>query len=164
MIRRPPRSTLFPSTTLFRSRLKEEVAGGILHPPIGSIKPPGQPYVGEWNWSQPSNPNPVAWTEPLTADLIAALVPPANADQCYITHFLNSVISEANPEVPKLNIDLPGIHPDVLRIDWADIQSRMRMDIKITGVSEPLFAIELKSLMKKYMAQSLHALAAPTGH
>src|SRR2546422_8602425 len=31
MIRRPPRSTLFPYTTLFRSRLAEHVAGGQVH-------------------------------------------------------------------------------------------------------------------------------------
>src|SRR5256884_3945191 len=32
MIRRPPRSTLFPYTTLFRSQRTLDVAEGILHP------------------------------------------------------------------------------------------------------------------------------------
>src|SRR3712207_8854283 len=32
MIRRPPRSTLFPYTTLFRSELKRGVGGGRSHP------------------------------------------------------------------------------------------------------------------------------------
>src|SRR3712207_7071154 len=32
MIRRPPRSTLFPYTTLFRSGLGVEVAGGLVRP------------------------------------------------------------------------------------------------------------------------------------
>src|SRR5258708_24436862 len=31
MIRRPPRSTLFPYTTLFRSHLQEAVVGALLH-------------------------------------------------------------------------------------------------------------------------------------
>src|SRR2546421_6657895 len=31
MIRRPPRSTLFPYTTLFRSALQSEFAGDVLH-------------------------------------------------------------------------------------------------------------------------------------
>src|SRR5690349_23129266 len=31
MIRRPPRSTLFPYTTLFRSAEHDEVVGGVLH-------------------------------------------------------------------------------------------------------------------------------------
>src|SRR2546427_8646260 len=33
MIRRPPRSTLFPYTTLFRSRRAVDIARGILHEP-----------------------------------------------------------------------------------------------------------------------------------
>jgi hypothetical protein len=144
--------------------LKEEVAQGMLRRPIGSAKPAGDPYVGEVDWRQASNPNPVAWDRRLSGDLIAALVRPANVDRCYITHFLNTVIGETNSEVRKLGIDLPGIHPDTLRIDWADIESRMKMDIIGTGVSQPLFAIELKSLMSKYISQSKHAAAAPLGH
>src|SRR5260370_8825517 len=44
MIRRPPRSTLFPYTTLFRSRTRRQRAGGLrrkfklTHSPIGSKK------------------------------------------------------------------------------------------------------------------------------
>src|SRR3712207_7723062 len=36
MIRRPPRSTLFPYTTLFRSQLREVVPGGLLQVPVGA--------------------------------------------------------------------------------------------------------------------------------
>src|SRR2546426_1454539 len=40
MIRRPPRSTLFPYTTLFRSTGGTEISGGILSSfPIAPIKP-----------------------------------------------------------------------------------------------------------------------------
>src|SRR5688572_32754644 len=42
MIRRPPRSTLFPYTTLFRSRLADAGEQGILSdPPIGDFPAPG---------------------------------------------------------------------------------------------------------------------------
>src|SRR3989442_6301867 len=40
MIRRPPRSTLFPYTTLFRSRLQEPLAG---HVRVSSV--PGEPLA-----------------------------------------------------------------------------------------------------------------------
>src|SRR3712207_8625826 len=40
MIRRPPRSTLFPYTTLFRSRLKEDRAGATLHRARGKNRRP----------------------------------------------------------------------------------------------------------------------------
>src|SRR5260370_23095922 len=36
MIRRPPRSTLFPYTTLFRSNLVQVVVGGVDNRPMGS--------------------------------------------------------------------------------------------------------------------------------
>src|SRR5437870_9671897 len=36
MIRRPPRSTLFPYTTLFRSRAAESGAGGAGHHPLSA--------------------------------------------------------------------------------------------------------------------------------
>src|SRR3712207_4238021 len=41
MIRRPPRSTLFPYTTLFRSRIEaeEKTAGGIIIPDTAKEKP-----------------------------------------------------------------------------------------------------------------------------
>src|SRR3712207_9142941 len=45
MIRRPPRSTLFPYTTLFRSRAPERQEG-LLHDVLGGVAFPGHP-VGE---------------------------------------------------------------------------------------------------------------------
>src|SRR3712207_7784566 len=46
MIRRPPRSTLFPYTTLFRS-VEQRVAGCVNQPPVGGLDRPevvgGQP-------------------------------------------------------------------------------------------------------------------------
>src|SRR2546430_11276550 len=53
MIRRPPRSTLFPYTTLFRSRLDptpldvDHVSPGPLHPPDLDDLRPGLPVVGD---------------------------------------------------------------------------------------------------------------------
>src|SRR2546430_10923026 len=38
MIRRPPRSTLFPYTTLFRSALAEQLYGGVLRTSISRIE------------------------------------------------------------------------------------------------------------------------------
>src|SRR3712207_9076086 len=40
MIRRPPRSTLFPYTTLFRSRRKDEERHGVTHSGSSFILPP----------------------------------------------------------------------------------------------------------------------------
>src|SRR2546427_9516415 len=40
MIRRPPRSTLFPYTTLFRSRYQREYRGRPPRPPDGNPRPP----------------------------------------------------------------------------------------------------------------------------
>src|SRR3712207_8295247 len=37
MIRRPPRSTLFPYTTLFRSRLIDDVDGLVRQEPVGDV-------------------------------------------------------------------------------------------------------------------------------
>src|SRR2546429_4082082 len=39
MIRRPPRSTLFPYTTLFRSPGERSGGGGYSHAPVGSFRP-----------------------------------------------------------------------------------------------------------------------------
>jgi hypothetical protein len=144
--------------------LKEEVATGNLAEPIGTVKSTGNPRVGEVGWSQPGNPNPIEWNTTLTVDTMATLVPPKDASTCYIMTFLNSVISESNPEVTKLNIDLQGIHPNALHIDWQDIQNRLRKDIQKTGVSQPVFAIELKSLMNKYVSHALRAAAATAGN
>src|SRR2546430_9563283 len=47
MIRRPPRSTLFPYTTLFRSHVEAE--------PLYTIKASVPPYHSGWDvWAQPS--------------------------------------------------------------------------------------------------------------
>src|SRR3712207_6909705 len=49
MIRRPPRSTLFPYTTLFRSRLQSEIAGSGAHGDINAhIIDLGRYLVGEF--------------------------------------------------------------------------------------------------------------------
>src|SRR3712207_8364854 len=46
MIRRPPRSTLFPYTTLFRSRHRVDACGDdLLREPLGSLR--GAPCEGE---------------------------------------------------------------------------------------------------------------------
>src|SRR2546427_6528410 len=45
MIRRPPRSTLFPYTTLFRSHETPEEGSGI----AGDSSPPSRPY-SVWRW------------------------------------------------------------------------------------------------------------------
>src|SRR3712207_8695023 len=37
MIRRPPRSTLFPYTTLFRSPAQSQFADGLVHPRVGGV-------------------------------------------------------------------------------------------------------------------------------
>src|SRR3712207_7548429 len=42
MIRRPPRSTLFPYTTLFRSRARDVHPAGLPHRPLG-VRPPAAP-------------------------------------------------------------------------------------------------------------------------
>src|SRR3712207_6889575 len=43
MIRRPPRSTLFPYTTLFRSHRGPEPRGGAVPPPAPALGAPGRP-------------------------------------------------------------------------------------------------------------------------
>src|SRR3712207_7294922 len=48
MIRRPPRSTLFPYTTLFRSQLHAQEVEGARHRPVGgvlgrAVHPAGEP-------------------------------------------------------------------------------------------------------------------------
>src|SRR5262245_65313977 len=52
MIRRPPRSTLFPYTTLFRSRL--EITGDVAAVRVGrrglSRQPDGAPALGDDGW------------------------------------------------------------------------------------------------------------------
>src|SRR3712207_8615988 len=66
MIRRPPRSTLFPYTTLFRSRIAESEAS--------VVDPDGQRYprAGE-DWSQSRIPPAASLAHPVTGeDAIAA--------------------------------------------------------------------------------------------
>src|SRR2546430_12640600 len=47
MIRRPPRSTLFPYTTLFRSRLFPEAWQAVFHPGVAGVPPElGDPLLG----------------------------------------------------------------------------------------------------------------------
>src|SRR5256885_8931479 len=43
MIRRPPRSTLFPYTTLFRSRRRHRAGGAPVHAPVGRGGPAWHP-------------------------------------------------------------------------------------------------------------------------
>src|SRR5260370_19935694 len=49
MIRRPPRSTLFPYTTLFRSALPKQVAVREVHIRIGHLPHRGGPGPGDRN-------------------------------------------------------------------------------------------------------------------
>src|SRR3712207_7521083 len=54
MIRRPPRSTLFPYTTLFRSR--RGVGGGLTEPAppvLADRPPPSEPPLGRPPWNVP---------------------------------------------------------------------------------------------------------------
>src|SRR3712207_7058783 len=46
MIRRPPRSTLFPYTTLFRSQRARTGAGGVVGAPAGGFRPGGAAQRG----------------------------------------------------------------------------------------------------------------------
>src|SRR2546425_5738300 len=45
MIRRPPRSTLFPYTTLFRSLVEPRLAAAVLSRRHGEVRPGGEPGV-----------------------------------------------------------------------------------------------------------------------
>src|SRR2546426_4355569 len=56
MIRRPPRSTLFPYTTLFRSRLLDLRHGG--HHYLQSVRPSRTPSVGRSRSERPAHPSP----------------------------------------------------------------------------------------------------------
>src|SRR3712207_4164890 len=49
MIRRPPRSTLFPYTTLFRSPPRVHIDGEVWHLDVGSSHPGGE--VGPQGWA-----------------------------------------------------------------------------------------------------------------
>lgn len=139
-------------------RLKEEVAMGILNSPIGEMRSPGDPYVGEVGWSTPGVSDAVEWRRRLSVEEMAKLIPPTDAGNCYLSHLLNNVLHKSNPAVLKLNVDLPGIDPVALGIDWASIQNRMKNDILVTGVSQPLFAIELKAVMALYVSQAVRGL------
>src|SRR5256885_6145225 len=48
MIRRPPRSTLFPYTTLFRSFVEQEPGGGGQGGIVGLVLGPGRPPARPW--------------------------------------------------------------------------------------------------------------------
>src|SRR3712207_8278285 len=75
MIRRPPRSTLFPYTTLFRSAVREDgevnhAAGlpGAIH--AGAAGPSGVPSLGSGLvQSQEASPSPVYRSEEHTSEL-----------------------------------------------------------------------------------------------
>src|SRR5690349_23624130 len=73
MIRRPPRSTLFPYTTLFRSRRRATVRRPRIA--IGAIASPHEPparrqrHRGELDAAGPRQPAPVARSEEHTSEL-----------------------------------------------------------------------------------------------
>src|SRR3712207_7698105 len=64
MIRRPPRSTLFPYTTLFRSRDQGEAPPWVVSPRASAsvglrrrqLAPTGQPWLGSRGRGRPSPP------------------------------------------------------------------------------------------------------------
>src|SRR5690606_41596143 len=58
MIRRPPRSTLFPYTTLFRSEARATGRGGTRRspPPPATPPPPGVPRPGARTGARPRGP------------------------------------------------------------------------------------------------------------
>src|SRR5256885_11992884 len=72
MIRRPPRSTLFPYTTLFRSRTREDLPWSLLNI-VGEESPP--PDTGE------TDPSANRYSE---ADAGVLLSKPANPEQIRI--------------------------------------------------------------------------------
>src|SRR3989441_11230474 len=75
MIRRPPRSTLFPYTTLFRSRLPRALVPAVTRPLGAALRTEGIDRVAFVNnWLLPTNPAPrlsAAEIAALTARLIA---------------------------------------------------------------------------------------------
>jgi hypothetical protein len=139
--------------------LKEEVATGSLQPAIGTVGPALNPYVGEIGWRQPGSANPIPWNTRLSATEMANLVPPQDAGKLYIADFLHNWAAE-NPKVAALSIDLERLKS--LSIHKSDIQHRLVMDIKGTATSQPLFAIELKSLMEKYVSYVLQSASNAT--
>src|SRR5256885_14646933 len=76
MIRRPPRSTLFPYTTLFRSRTREDLPWSLLNI-VGEESPP--PDTGE------TDPSANRYSE---ADAGVLLSKPANPEQIRIARQL----------------------------------------------------------------------------
>src|SRR2546422_1944112 len=62
MIRRPPRSTLFPYTTLFRSRIDVHKAAGkisVLEKALGTSLPAGHTGIAHTRWATHGAPNTV---------------------------------------------------------------------------------------------------------
>jgi len=137
--------------------LKEEVATGALQPAIGNVGTAQNPYVGEIGWRQPGSASPVPWNTRLTAAEMANLDPPQDASKLYIADFLHNWAAE-NPKVASLNIDLERIKR--LSIEGTGIQNELNKDIRTTGTSQPLFAIEVKSLMKEYVSRVLQSASA----
>jgi hypothetical protein len=138
-------------------RLKEEVSLGMLQKPLGKAEIQGEPPIGEINWRDGAD-KPVNWDATLTAAQVDQLHPPAAGDDgnCYIKDFL--YVQAGQQKHAKLNIDIDGIKK--LTIDWDQIQNMVRMDILNTGVSQPVFACELKALMKQYVQNVISSLPA----
>src|SRR3712207_9542924 len=97
MIRRPPRSTLFPYTTLFRSWLKvkswettEVLAGGV----IGALDRPSQLVAGRYRDGELVVVGRTSPLSPRQAEELAAVLTPAGEDQDRKSTRLNS--SHAN--------------------------------------------------------------------
>src|SRR3990172_5386345 len=89
MIRRPPRSTLFPYTTLFRSAIESPV------PSLG----PGEPL-----WEPDRSPHPLAWQDRKSTRL--------NSSHGYITYSFFFFNDTATTEIYPLSLHdaLPICH------------------------------------------------------
>lgn len=99
-------------------------------------------------------PVPVKWNERLSVAEMSNLIPPQDAPDCYIADFLYSQV----PSHTDLGVDTAAFDsnkPACLRPHWRDIQNSLGIDMKRTGVSQPLFAFELKSIMRMYADKAI---------
>jgi hypothetical protein len=126
--------------------LKSEVALGGLNQSIAVIEPLRKPIVGEINWRRQNVQNPDPWNKRLEVHEMADLQPPNNSTgaDCYV----NELISLLKLYRDGLNLDDDNLNN--LAVDWAKVSNMLNLDIKATGVTQPVFAIELKALMEQY--------------
>src|ERR1044071_8194896 len=107
MIRRPPRSTLFPYTTLFRSGVKPAEVAVIWYFPAGKAR----------KWYVPSVPEVVTWVKLVCAFVICTLAPATTAwARSWTTPVIEPVTSARGAIEAKVNSET--IKYDSLNSRW----------------------------------------------